>query len=141
MKTLDKKKVELIDRYVFNCSFSDSQNFLHAFKSLLVFCGVFLNFCTCKNSFRFHLCSKLPRLDSKLFAHSLYLLPRSGLLILPFSRNKPFLVCEDKCYYKVGLDAGVTVICVFPCYVYPRIGIHKTLRAKYPDPQRQSNDI
>ena len=30
-------------------SFSDSQNFLHAFKSLLVLCGVFSDFCACKN--------------------------------------------------------------------------------------------
>ena len=85
-------------------SFSDSQNFFHSFKSLLVLYWVFSNFCSCKHfwistSSLFVASSQ----DSNLptFARFLYLLPREGQLILSFSiinRDKPiffiFFVCN-----------------------------------------------
>ena len=52
MKIFGQKNVKLIGRYVFNCSRLFQwlfQNFLHAFKSLLVLYWVFFDFCSCKN--------------------------------------------------------------------------------------------
>ena len=74
----------------------DSQNFFHAFKSLLVLYWVFffISAPAKMSQFRLHLWSQLPRQDSNLpkLARFLYLLPREGPLILPLSiinRKKP----------------------------------------------------
>ena len=69
-------------------SFIDSQNFFLAFKSLLVLYWEFLDFCACK-IFSISTSSLLVAFSAGLkfatFAHCLYLLPSSGLLVLPFS--------------------------------------------------------
>ena len=50
-KTHKQRGLQHKGRYVFNKphSFSDSQNYFHAFQSLLVLHLMFLYFCACKN--------------------------------------------------------------------------------------------
>ena len=99
-------------------SFSDSQNFFLAFKSLLVLYWVFLDFCSCKNlsiSTSSLLVASSAGLKLATFARFLQLLPRECQLIVPFNiiiRNKPiisytlFVTFEDNGYNKIGLVAG-----------------------------------
>ena len=88
-------------------SFNDSQNFLHAFKSLLSRSGECFRISALAKSsqFRFLLVPSSAGLKIASVC-SLYLLPRSGLLVRPFSiinKKKPFFclrIFEDK-YYSV----------------------------------------
>ena len=79
MKNLDKKRTSsLAGMFTIALdSFSNSQNFVHAFKSLLVLYLVFLDFCACK-SFSIPTSSSRVASSAELklptFAHSLYLL-------------------------------------------------------------------
>ena len=99
MKIVDKRRSSSLAGMfsIAPASFSDSQNFFYAFKSLLLLAlSVFFISAHAKISrFRLHLCPQLPRQDSNLptFGCFLYLLPREGPLIITFSIiNANFLI-------------------------------------------------
>ena len=112
MKILDKRRSSPLAG-MFSIAldpFSDSQNFFHAFKSLLVFSWVLFDFCSCKNfsiSTSSLLVTSASRKIDNVFRF-LYVLPREGLLILPFSimkRNKR--IFSYSLFLTIGLDGKI----------------------------------